>query len=106
MIRFPRRSMWSAVCRATVVLLLCVGSAGARPLAQVRLSSLQAVLDETALVAAAAGRPVRGEELLANLLGPFGLLDLSVLDATRPLAALRTRSNPSTPFSTGSVRIR
>ena len=86
--RSQRRSVASAVCRAAAVLLLCAGTAGGRPLAQVRVSSLQAVLADTATVATAAGQPVRGEDLLADLLGPFGLRDLSLLDATRPLAAV------------------
>ncbi|MDF1552838.1 MAG: hypothetical protein P1P84_07240 [Deferrisomatales bacterium] len=86
--RSPWRSAVSAGCRAAVALLLCVGPAGAGPLAQVRIRSLQAVYADAATLAAAAGRPERGEDLLGALLGPFGLRDLSVLDGTRPLAAV------------------
>jgi len=72
----------------TAIFLLCAGSTGARPLAQVRISSLEAVLADTTTVAAAAGQPGRGEDLLLSLLGSFGIRDLSILDATRPLAAV------------------
>jgi len=75
-------------CIAVTGLLLAVWPAAARPLAQVRLSSLQAVLADVGTVTTAAGRPLSGEQLLAGLLGPLGLRDVSALDPTRPLAAV------------------
>ncbi len=83
----PKGRARAAGVTAAVILLLWSAVAGARPLAQVRLSSLQAVLADVTTVASAAGRPVRGEDLLAELLEPFGLRELSALDATRPVVA-------------------